>query len=208
MTGRRSQIHPHPWVSGALVSYCNLEFVSVWRFISPVCFTWDVYHILVALCRYGRDKPMPANIHLLLMQICYIAPPGSFLLFVLSGICSSWYLNLGRILGSISLVLFVFLWILFIILPFLPARCLTPGCKGRMHRTSNRISLHKEKLQYKCPLCNNTLQGIIFSQEATSPFDWRWDSICFGWFLLTRLWALQVFRLWPLFLPTACSADS
>ena len=44
-----------------------------------------------------------------------------------------------------------------------PVDCARMGCTGRMQVTSERVSFWRERLHYKCELCNDENQAEIFN---------------------------------------------
>lgn len=49
--------------------------------------------------------------------------------------------------------------------PALPIHCDTPGCKGRVQRTSTRQSPVKVRLHYSCPVCGDVHEVDVIAPE-------------------------------------------
>lgn len=50
---------------------------------------------------------------------------------------------------------------------WIPVRCHTPGCTGRMRRTASQISFFKTRLHYRCRVCAVAYEADIFAPDIT-----------------------------------------
>lgn len=93
-----------------------------------------------------------------------VSPIAHFILFVplvfVSGLLGDPDLKCAALAAFFLLVFFI--WI---VVPYLPLRCDTPGCPGRVHRTTTRLSPIKLRLHYSCPTCGDTYEVEVFAPE-------------------------------------------
>lgn len=57
--------------------------------------------------------------------------------------------------------------LVYLVLHFLPVKCSTGLCTGRMHQKVKRISFWTERVQYECDTCGDIFEKEIFAPDIT-----------------------------------------